>query len=133
MRVIVGKERPHPGAQLRLTRGQLPDLEMRNGRRARCDDRIRVAKDTGPQNLPLHGFGQNQIWCAIVQLAMELTTWMQMLALHGHPAAAGGTQTTAASTVHDRRTIAARIAHHPRRTRLRLSARAHGPNYSRWL
>ncbi|MDT5325085.1 MAG: hypothetical protein QOF25_2237 [Mycobacterium sp.] len=56
MRVIVRKERPHPGAQLRLTRGQLPDLEMRNRRRARCDERIRVAKDTGLHNLPLHGF-----------------------------------------------------------------------------
>jgi hypothetical protein len=60
MRVIVRKERPHPGAQLCLTRGQLSDLEMRNRRRARCDDRIRVAKDTGLHNLPLHGFGQNR-------------------------------------------------------------------------
>jgi len=60
MRVIVGKERPHPGAQLRFDdvdgmritafvtntrRGQLPDLELRHRRRARCEDRIRIAKD----------------------------------------------------------------------------------------
>ena len=56
MRLIVRKERPHPGAQLRLTDidghrltcfatntrgGQLADLELRHRRRARCEDRIR--------------------------------------------------------------------------------------------
>jgi hypothetical protein len=56
MRVIVRKERPHPGAQLRFTdidghrftcfatdarRGQLADLELRHRRRARCENRIR--------------------------------------------------------------------------------------------
>ena len=96
MRVIIRKERPHPGAQLRITdidghritafatnttRGQLADLELRHRRRARCEDRIRLAKDTGLTNLPLYGFTQNQIWCAIVALACELTAWMQMLAL----------------------------------------------------
>ena len=105
MRVIVRKERPHPGAQLRITDvdghritafvtntktggpgTQLPDLELRHRRRARCEDRIRIAKDTGLRALPLHDFTQNQIWCAIVALAADLTTWMQMLALHDHPA-----------------------------------------------
>jgi hypothetical protein len=71
MRVIVRAERPHPGAQLRFTdsdgnrltalvtnttRGQLPDLELRHRRRARCEDRIRNAKDTGLRHLPLHDF-----------------------------------------------------------------------------
>ena len=98
MRVIVRKERPHPGAQLRFTDigghrftcfatgakgGQLADLELRHRRRARCEDRIRCAKDTGLRNLPLHGFDQNQIWCEIVALACELLAWMQMLALAG--------------------------------------------------
>jgi hypothetical protein len=101
MRLIARKERPHPGAQLRITdadglrvtafatnstRGQLPALELRHRRRARAEDRIRVAKDTGLTNLPLHDFAQNQIWCAIVALACELTAWMQMLALVDHPA-----------------------------------------------
>ena len=96
MRVIVRKERPHPGAQLRITdadglrvtafatntvRGQLPDLELRHRRRARAEDRIRCAKDTGLRNLPLHSFNQNRIWCAIVTLAAEMTAWMQLLAL----------------------------------------------------
>jgi len=101
MRVIVRRERPHPGAQLRFDdvdgyrltafatntpRGQLADLELRHRRRARCEDRIRLAKDTGLTNLPLYGFAQNQIWCAIVALACELTAWMQLLALHNESA-----------------------------------------------
>ena len=88
----------HPGAQLRFTDidghrftafatstkyGQLADLELRHRRRARCEDRIRCAKDTGLRNLPLHGFTQNQVWCEIVALACDLLAWMQMLALTG--------------------------------------------------
>jgi hypothetical protein len=101
MRVIVRKERPHPGAQLRITdvdgnritafatntvRGQLADLELRHRRRARCEDRIRGAKDTGLTNLPLHDFTQNQIWRALVALALDLTAWTQLIALADHPA-----------------------------------------------
>jgi hypothetical protein len=101
MRLIVRKERPHPGAQLRITdldghritafvtnttRGQLADLELRHRRRARAEDRIRCAKDTGLSNLPLHDFTQNQIWCALVALAGDLVAWMQTLALTGHDA-----------------------------------------------
>jgi DDE family transposase len=98
MRVIARRERPHPGAQLRFTDinghrytcfatstrgGQLADLELRHRRRARCEDRIRCAKDTGLRNLPLHGYAQNQIWSEIVALACELLAWMAMLALDG--------------------------------------------------
>jgi hypothetical protein len=67
MRVIVRKERPHPGGQLRFTdvdghrftcfatdakKGQLADLELRHRRRVRCEVRIRCAKDAGLRNLP---------------------------------------------------------------------------------
>jgi hypothetical protein len=98
MRVIVRKERPHPGAQLRFTdlgghrftafaadakKGQLADLELRHRRRARCEDRIRCARDTGLRNLPLKGFAQNQAWCEIAALACELLAWTQLLALTG--------------------------------------------------
>jgi hypothetical protein len=97
----VRKERSHPGAQLRITdldgmritafvtnttRGQLADLELRHRRRARAEDRIRCAKDTGLANLPLHDFAQNQIWCALVALAADLVAWMQTLALTAHEA-----------------------------------------------
>ncbi|SMY05363.1 Transposase DDE domain-containing protein [Brevibacterium aurantiacum] len=99
MRVIVRRERPHPGAQLRFddvdgyrltafatnTRGmQLADLEVRHRSRARCEDRIRIAKDTGLQNFPLKGFDQNRIWLAIVALAGDLQAWSGLLAFAGH-------------------------------------------------
>jgi len=89
-------ERPHPGAQLRITDidghrftcfatstrgGQLADLELRHRRRAWCEDRIRCPKDTGLRNLPLHGYDQNQIWCELVALASELLAWTAMLTL----------------------------------------------------
>jgi hypothetical protein len=132
MRVIVRKERPHPGAQLRFTdldghrftcfatdtrRGQLADLELRHRRRARCEDRIRAAKDTGLRNLPLHGFGQNQIWCELVAMACELTTWMQMLALDG-PARAWEPKRLRLRMF----SAAGRLARGGRRLRLRLAA-----------
>jgi hypothetical protein len=133
MRVIVRKERPHPGAQLRFTdidghrftafatdtkRGQLADLELRHRCRARCEDRIRCAKDTGLRNLPLHGYAQNQIWCEIVALACELLAWTQMLALTGK-----------ARRWEPRRlrlrifSVAGRLARSARRLRLRLAER----------
>lgn len=97
MRVIARRERPHPGAQLRLTdhngwritcfatntRGPgwtLPTLEVRHRQRARCEDRIRGLKDTGLQNLPFHGYDQNRIWVEIVALAADLLAWTQTLA-----------------------------------------------------
>ncbi len=131
MRVIVRKERPHPGAQLRFTdrdglrltafvtnprRGQLPDLELRHRRRARCEDRIRAAKVTGLQNLPLHGFDQNRIWLALVQLACELTAWMQMLAFTEVPARRWEPKRLRLRLL----SIAGRIARHVRRVRLPL-------------
>ncbi|TWG04620.1 DDE family transposase [Streptomyces brevispora] len=98
MRLIVRKERSHPGAQLRFTDldglrltcfatntkgGQLADPELRHRRRARCEDRIRNARDTGLRNLPLHDTAQNRIWLEIVSLALDLLAWMPMLALTG--------------------------------------------------
>jgi hypothetical protein len=135
MRVIVRKERPHPGAQLRFedvdgmritafvtnsTRGQLADLELRHRRRARVEDRIRLAKDTGLANLPLHSFDANRIWCAVVALAAEITAWMQMLALHDHPARRWEPKALRFRLF----TIPATIARSGRRVRLHLAARS---------
>jgi len=101
MRVIVRKELPHPGAQLRFEdvdgmritafatnsrTGQLPDLELSHRRRAGCEDRIRIAKDAGLANLPLASFNANRIWCAVVALAAEIPAWMLMLAFTEHQA-----------------------------------------------
>jgi hypothetical protein len=138
MRVIVRKERPHPGAQLRFgdvegmritafatntTRGQLPDLELRHRRRARCEDRIRIAKDTDLANLPLASFAANRIWCAVVALAAEITAWMQMLAFTD-------TETNAARRWEPKKlryrifTIPATLARTGRRVWLHLSTRS---------
>jgi hypothetical protein len=137
MRVIVRRERPHPGAQLRFDdvdgyrltafatntrRGQLQRLELRHRRRARCEDRIRQAKDTGLRNLPLHGFDQNRIWCAVVALATEITAWAGMLAHPQHEARRWEMKRLR----HRLFTIPASIARHGRRTILHLS------NRSRW-
>jgi hypothetical protein len=99
-RLILRKERPHPGAQLRITdvdgmritglltntapggpRRQLADLELRHRRHARVEDRIRTSKDTGLRNLPFHDFTQNQVWLAIAALACDLLAWTARLAL----------------------------------------------------
>jgi hypothetical protein len=100
-RLLLRRERPHPGAQLRITdidghrivgmltntpQGQLADLELRHRRHARVEDRIRAAKDTGMRNLPYHALAHNQIWLAITALAQDLLAWTQRLALSG-PAA----------------------------------------------
>ena len=101
MRVIARRERPHPGAQLRLTDHEgwritcfatntsgpgwtLAALEVRHRQRARAEDRIRGLKDTGLRNLPFHGFAQNQIWLEIVALAADLLAWTQTLAWNQH-------------------------------------------------
>jgi len=100
MRGIVRREHPHPGAQLRFddvdgyrltafatnTRGgQHQQIELRHRRRARCENRIRCAKDTGLNKLPLYSFGQNLIWLLIVRLANCLVAWAQMLAFTNLP------------------------------------------------
>lgn len=101
MRVIARRERPHPGAQLRLTdhngwritcfatntRGTgwtLPILEVRHRQRARAEDRIRCLKDTGLRNLPFHSYQTNRIWLEIVALASDLIAWTQTLAFDPH-------------------------------------------------
>jgi hypothetical protein len=97
-RLVLRKERPHPGAQLRITDhdghritgfltntpgGQLADLELRHRRHARVEDRIRGGKDTGLRNLPFHDAAQNRIWLEVCALAADLIAWTQRLALTG--------------------------------------------------
>ncbi len=138
MRVIIRRERPHPGAQLRITDvngnritafatntppggpgSQLPDLELRHRRRARCEDRIRNAKDTGLSNLPLHSMAQNKIWCALVALAGDLLAWTQLLALPTSEARRWEPKRLRLRLL----SIAGRLARTGRRTTLHLSKR----------
>lgn len=130
MRIIARRERPHPGAQLRITDkdgwritvfatnqpGRIADLEVQHRLRARAEDRIRNLKDTGLRNLPLHGFAQNQIWLELVALASDLLAWTQRLAL----------ATTSAATWEPKRlrfrllNVAGRVVRTGRRDWLRL-------------
>jgi hypothetical protein len=97
-RVIVRRERPHPGAQLRFTdadghrftafltdtqAGKLPDLEVRHRSHARVEDRIRCAKATGLRNLPCRDYAENKVWLELSLTAADLLTWTQALCLTG--------------------------------------------------
>jgi len=133
MRVIMRRELPHEGAQLRFedvggyrltafatnTRtGQLADLEVRHRLRARCEDRIRCAKDTGLDRFPLQGFAQNRIWCLIVALACDILAFSQLLALASAAARRWEPRTIRLRLM----SIPAVIARHARRTVLRYKA-----------
>jgi DDE family transposase len=101
MRLVVRREKPHPGAGLTLfeqvdgwryqafvtntTTGQLGFLEARHRAHARVEDRIRIAKDAGLGRLPSREFAINQAWVQIAALAADLTCWLQLIALHDSP------------------------------------------------
>lgn len=99
MRVIVRRERPHPGAQLSIFEhrdgwryqafatntpvGQLAFLEARHRAHARVEDRIRHAKDTGIGRFPSRDFAINTAWSVIAAIGADLIAWLRLLALTG--------------------------------------------------
>jgi hypothetical protein len=100
-RVVVRRERPHPGAQLdafeeadgwRYTAfatdtrvGQHAFLDARHRAHARVEDRIRCAKDTGLDHFPSRTFAINAAWLSVVMLAVDLLAWTQHLLLTTEP------------------------------------------------
>ena len=103
VRLIVRRERPHPGAQLSFTdqdgyrfQAILTDqtdqniaiIECRHRGHAHVEDRIRDDKDTGLSKFPFKEFQLNQVWLEIVMLAHDLLVWTQALALDGQLATA---------------------------------------------
>jgi hypothetical protein len=97
-RLVVRRERPHPGAQLSFTdhdgyrfQAILTDqddqdiavLECRHRQHAHVEDRIRDDKDTGLSKLPFKEFALNEVWLEIVLLAHDLIVWTQTLLLSG--------------------------------------------------
>jgi hypothetical protein len=129
-RLIVRRERPHPGAQLSFTdhdgyRFQAiltdqpdPDiavLERRHRQRARVEDRIRDDKDTGLAKLPFKQFALNEVWLEIVLLAHDVIVWTQALLLDGELAKAEPKRLRY-RLLH----VAGRLAFHGRRGRLRI-------------
>jgi Transposase DDE domain group 1 len=102
-RLIVRRERPHPGAQLSFTDhdgyrfqailtdqddAEIAVLECRHRQHAHVEDRIRDDKDTGLSKFPFKEFALNEVWLEIVMLAHDLLVWTQALVLTGELAKA---------------------------------------------
>ncbi len=140
MRVIVRRERPHPGAQLTFSDvdgwrfqafatdtqvGQLAQLEARHRAHARVEDRIRCGKDTGLGRFPSRHFAINAVWLELALTAADLLAWTQTMLLHGDLAACEP-KTLRYRLLH----VAARITRGQRRTWLRLAEHSPGPGTS---
>jgi hypothetical protein len=98
-RLIVRRERPHPGAQLTLfdtieghrhtafitnTCGyNVAALEARQRQRARAENIIRDAKATGLANLPFDDIVNNDTWMQLCFAANDLLAWAQALGCVG--------------------------------------------------
>ena len=135
-RLILRKERPHPGAQLRFTDadgmrvtafitdtpagivpGQVAGLELRHRQHARVEDRIRELKATGLGNLPCHGFWANAAWLESVLAAADLVTWCRLIGFSDHPGLARAEITTFRYRILH---VAARVTRGARQLRLRI-------------
>jgi hypothetical protein len=130
-RVIIRRERAHPGAQLSFTdhdghrfqailtdqTGHIADLERDHRGRARVEDHIRNDKTTGLRNMPFRDFAHNQVWLQVVRLAHDLIVWTQRLLLTGELARCEPKRLRY-RLLH----VAARLAFHARTATLRLPA-----------
>ena len=129
-RVIVRRERAHPGAQLSFTdhdghRFQAlltdqtdPDiqvLERRQRERAHAEDHIRNDKDTGLRNMPFRDFEHNRVWLMLTRLAHDLIVWAQRLLLTDELARCEPKRLRY-RLLH----VAARLAFHARKATLRI-------------
>ena len=90
-RAIVRRERPHPGAQLRLwdhngmrhqvvltnAVGDAVELELRHRRHGQVENRIKNLKDCGLERLPFTSFSANAAWMEMVLCAADLLAWTQ--------------------------------------------------------
>jgi len=102
-RLIVRKERPHPGAQLRFTdtdghryqcfitdqaSSEIAQLERRHRLHARVEDRIQESQELGLGRLPFQALAANRAWFELALLAHDLLAWLRLLALDGELARA---------------------------------------------
>jgi hypothetical protein len=133
-RLIVRRERPHPGAQLSLfdtveglrhqvfatdtPHGGAPIqfLEVRHRAHARVEDRIRCGKATGFGRFPSRVLAINAAWLELALTGIDLLAWTQALLLDGGLAAAEPKKLRY-RLLH----VAARITRTARQTRLRIA------------
>jgi len=138
-RLILRKERPHPGAQLTFTDvdghrvtailtntpahglgvvpGQAAGLELRHRQHARVEDRIREAKATGLRNLPCRAWNENAAWLEVVLTAVDLIAWTKKICFADVPALA---RCEIAAFRYRVLHVAARITRGGRQVRLRI-------------
>ena len=129
-RLIVRRERPHPGAQFEVFDAHgyrhtafitdqgdadIAALELRHRRHARVEDSIRIAKETGMRNMPFTTFEHNRAWLEVSLLAQALLRWAARLCLQGELALAEPKRVRQ-RLLH----VAGRIVRSGRRTTLRL-------------
>jgi len=134
MRVVVRRERPHPGAQISVfeahdgwryqalatdtTTGQLAWLEARHRAHARVEDKIRNIKQAGLGRFPSREFQINQTWLQLALTAADLIAWTQTTLLTGELAKAEP-KTLRYRLLH----VAARLVRGQRRTKIRIDHR----------
>lgn len=98
-RVIVRRERPHPGAQLSLfdtvegmrhtafitdlADDDIAGLELFQRQRARAENVIRDTKACGLANLPFDDIVNNEVWMQLCFTAHDLLAWAQAISLTG--------------------------------------------------
>jgi hypothetical protein len=135
-RMIVRRERPHPGAQLSLfdtiaglrhqvfvtdtprTACSLQLLELRHRGHARVEDRIRTGKDSGFGRFPSRLFAINAAWLELALVGIDLLAWTRTLLLDGEHALAEPKKLRY-RLLH----VAARLVRTARRTHLRIAQR----------
>jgi hypothetical protein len=133
-RMIVRRERPHPGAQLSVfdtiegmrhqvfitdtPRGgfSVQLLELRHRSHARVEDRIRTGKDTGFGRFPSRQFAINAAWLELALVGIDLLAWTRTLLLNGEHALAEPKKLRY-RLLH----VAARVVRTARRTLLRIA------------
>jgi hypothetical protein len=133
-RMIVRRERPHPGAQLSLfdtieglrhqvfitdsprSTCSVQLLELRHRSHARVEDRIRTGKDSGFGRFPSRQFAINQAWLELALIGIDLLAWTRTLLLDGEHALAEPKKLRY-RLLH----VAARIVRTARRTILRIA------------
>ncbi|MEZ5230332.1 MAG: IS1380 family transposase [Acidimicrobiales bacterium] len=98
-RLIVRRERPHPGAQLTLfdtiegrrhtafitdtAGGDIAGLELRQRQRARAENVIRDTKACGLANLPFDCIVSNDLWMQLCFAANDLLCWARRIGCAG--------------------------------------------------
>lgn len=129
-RAIIRRERPHPGASLRLwdhdgwrhqvtltnDLGEVVDLELVHRTHARVENRIKDLKDTGLGRLPFGSWAANLVWFELVLLAGLLLAALRAHIDDDHDLARAEPRRLRYALL----AIAARIVHHAGRVELRL-------------